>query len=136
MPTDKVKGIMEGDIFMQDQDGNINKIGEITQFENNAADESNDAIDALRYAVESQKTTDTVTLTISKESSRYMQKMLGIQKITRKRFIKLLMGCRIQRNDAAELANIVRKNGIEYSPIVVQAIVEWIIKNLLKKEEE
>lgn len=29
MPTDKVKGIMEGDIFMQDQDGNINKIGEI-----------------------------------------------------------------------------------------------------------
>lgn len=136
MPTDKVKGIMEGDIFMQDQDGNINKIREITQFENNAADESDDAIDALRYAVESQKATGTVTLTISKESSRYMQKMLGIQKITRKRFIKLLMGCRIQRNDAAELANIVRKNGIEYSPIVVQAIVEWIIKNLLKKEEE
>lgn len=128
MPTDKVKGIMEGDIFMQDQDGNINKIGEITQFENNAADESNDAIDALRYAVESQKTTGTVTLTISKESSRSLQKMFGIEKVKRKRFIKLLMGCRIQRNEAEQLANMIHKSKLDYSPIVVQAILEWLLK--------
>lgn len=133
MPTDNIKEIMDGDIFMQDQEGNIKKIAEITQFENGVTDEKDDAIDAMKYAVEQQKE-GTITMTISRKSSKHLQKMIGIQKITRKRFIKLLMGCRIQRNDAEKFADVIHKTELGYSPIMVQAVVEWIIKELNKKE--
>lgn len=133
MPTDNIKEIMDGDIFMQDQEGNIKKIAEITQFENGVTDEKDDAIDAMKYAVEQQKE-GTITMTISRESSKHLQKMIGIQKITRKRFIKLLMGCRIQRNDAEKFADVIHKTELGYSPIMVQAVVEWIIKELNKRE--
>ena len=73
-------------------------------------------------------------MTISRESSKHLQKMIGIQKIKRKRFIKLLMGCRIQRNDAEKFADVIHKTELGYSPIMVQAVVEWIIKELNKKE--
>lgn len=133
MPTDNIKEIMDGDIFMQDQEGSIKKIAEIIQFENGVTDEKDDAIDAMKYAVEQQKE-GTITMTISRESSKHLQKMIGIQKITRKRFIKLLMGCRIQRNDAEKFADVIHKTELGYSPIMVQAVVEWIIKELNKKE--
>ena len=133
MPTDNIKEIKDGDIFMQDQEGNIKKIAEITQFENGVTDEKDDAIDAMKYAVEQQKE-GTITMTISRESSKHLQKMIGIQKITRKRFIKLLMGCRIQRNDAEKFADVIHKTELGYSPIIVQAVVEWIIKELNKRE--
>lgn len=133
MPTDNIKEIMDGDIFMQDQEGNIKKIAEITQFENGVTDEKDDTIDAMKYAVEQQKE-GTITMTISRESSKHLQKMIGIQKIKRKRFIKLLMGCRIQRNDAEKFADVIHKTELGYSPIMVQAVVEWIIKELNKKE--
>ena len=133
MPTDNIKEIMDGDIFMQDQEGNIKKIAEITHFENGVTDEKDDAIDAMKYAVEQQKE-GTITMTISRESSKHLQKMIGIQKITRKRFIKLLMGCRIQRNDAEKFADVIHKTELGYSPIMVQAVVEWIIKELNKRE--
>lgn len=71
---------------------------------------------------------NSITLTISRESSRSLQKMFGIEKIKRKRFIKLLMGCRIQRNEAEQLANMIHKSKLDYSPIVVQAILEWLLK--------
>ena len=45
MPTDNIKEIMDGDIFMQDQEGNIKKIAEITQFET-GFEEKDDAADA------------------------------------------------------------------------------------------
>lgn len=71
---------------------------------------------------------NSITLTISRESSRSLQKMFGIEKVKRKRFIKLLMGCRIQRNEAEQLANMIHKSKLDYSPIVVQAILEWLLK--------
>lgn len=126
MPTDNIKEIMDGDIFMQDQEGNIKKIAEITQLENSVTDEKDDAIDAMKYAVEQQKER-TITMTISRESSKHLQKMIGIQKITRKRFIKLLMGCRIQRNEAEIIANEFCKNKIQYTPLAVQKVVETIM---------
>lgn len=76
-----------------------------------------------------------VSITITRESSIHLQKMLGIERISRKRFIKLLMGCRIQRNDANIFADIVRKNEYGYCPITVQAVIEWVIKEIQKGEE-
>lgn len=135
MTTDDIKEIMDGDIFMQDQEGNIKKIAEIAQFENGATDEKDDAIDAMKYAVEQQKE-GTITMTISRESSKHLQKMIGIQKITRKRFIKLLMGCRIQRNEAEIIANEFCKNKIQYTPLAVQKVVETIMIEAEKREKE
>ena len=45
------------------------------------------------------------------------------------------MGCRIQRNDANIFADIVRKNEYGYRPIMVQAVIEWVIKEIQKGEE-
>ena len=73
MPTDNIKEIMDGDIFMQDQEGNIKKIAEITQFET-GFEEKDDAADAMRYAVAGmQKESASMTMAISRESSRRLQ---------------------------------------------------------------
>ena len=191
MSTDEVKKlIVDGDIFMQDKDGEISKIAEIQNLESvqennqdDAADavryaiekeksksvsititressihlqkmlgierisrkrfikllmgcriQRNDAADAVRYAIEKEKS-KSVSITITRESSIHLQKMLGIERISRKRFIKLLMGCRIQRNDANIFADIVGKNEYGYCPIMVQAVIEWVIKEIQKGEE-
>lgn len=133
MPTDNIKNIMDGDIYIQDEDGKMNKIAEIQSCES-VQNNQDDAADAVRYAVEKEKT-NSVSVTITRESSIHLQKMLGIERISRKRFIKLLMGCRIQRNDANIFADIVRKNEYSYCPIMVQAVIEWIIKEIQKEEK-
>lgn len=132
MPTDNIKEIMDGDVFMQDQEGNIKKIAEITQFETRFA-EKDDAADAMRYAVDGmQKESNSMTMTISEKSSRRLQKMLGIERITRKRFIKLLMSCGIQRNQAEKIAEIAHKNSMKYTPMLVQEVIEIILRELKK----
>lgn len=134
MPTEN-SNLMSKELFFEDRFGNIQKLGkieELQQFESKT-DEKYDAVDALRYAVDNfidVKKGGTFTIQITKDASRRFKKTLGIERITRKRFIKLLMGCRIQRNDAEKFANIVRKNGVAYTPVIVQIIIEWIIKNL------
>lgn len=137
MSTDEIgKLIVDGDIFIQDKDGQINKIAEIQSFES-MQENNNDAVDALRYAVENTKGhTGTATYTITKEASIQMQKMLGVQRITRKRFIKLLMGCGFQRNDAQNLAKMVHYEYKRYSPILVQMVIEWIIKSVEKENAQ
>ena len=119
---------------MQDKDGEISKIAEIQNFESVQENNQDDAADAVRYAIEKEKS-KSVSITITRESSIHLQKMLGIERISRKRLIKLLMGCRIQRNDANIFADIVRKNEYGYCPIMVQAVIEWVIKEIQKGEE-
>ncbi len=128
MPTDNVKEIMEGDIFMQDQEGSIKQIGEIIQFENIATDERDDAIDAMRYYAESIKNGITFDFTLDKAAARRLHKMVGLETITRKRFKKLLMGCGMQRNDADIIAETFHNNKIRYTPLAAQKVVETIIK--------
>lgn len=133
MSTDEVKKlIVDGDIFMQDKDGEISKIAEMQNFESVQENNQDDAADAVRYAIEKEKSK---SVSITRESSIHLQKMLGIERISRKRFIKLLMGCRIQRNEANIFADIVRKNEYGYCPITVQAVIELVIKEIQKGEE-
>lgn len=132
MPTDNIKEIMDGDVFIQDQEGNIKKIAEITQFENGFA-EKDDAADAIRYYAESMQTE--TTFTMDKESARRLHKMVGLETITRKRFKKLLMGCGMQRNDAEIIAKAFHNNKIRYTPLAVQNVIETIIKEAEKEEE-
>lgn len=132
MPTEN-NNLMPGELFFEDRFGNIQKLGKIEELQQyeSKTDEKDDVVDALRYAVENTKGyTGTATYTMTKEASIQMQKMLGVQRITRKRFIKLLMGCGLQRNDAQNLAKMVHYEYKRYSPILVQMVIEWIIKSV------
>lgn len=133
MPTDNVKELIDGDIFIQDKEGNINKIAQIAQFENTATEEKDDAADAMRYYAESMQSG--VTFTMDKASARRLHKMVGLETITRKRFKKLLMGCGLQRNDAEIIAEAFHNNKIRYTPLAVQNVIETIIKEAEKEEE-
>jgi hypothetical protein len=133
MPTDNVKEIMDGDIFIQDKEGNINKIAQIAQLENTATEEKDDVVDAMRYYAESMQSGDTFTM--DKASARRLKKMVGLETITRKRFKKLLMGCGLQRNDAEIIAEAFHNSKIRYTPLAVQNIIETIIKEAEKEGE-
>lgn len=67
------------------------------------------------------------TITFNVKLTEKMKRMLGVERITRKRFKKLLMGCGIQRNEAEIIANEFCKNKIQYTPLAVQKVVETII---------
>lgn len=136
MPTEN-NNLIPGELFFEDRCGNIQKLGKIEELQQyeSKTDEKDDAVDALRYAVENTKGyTVTATYTMTKEASIQMQKMLGVQRITRKRFIKLLMGCGFQRNDAQNLAKMVHYEYKRYSPILVQMVIEWIIKSVEREK--
>lgn len=133
MPTDNVKEIIDGDIFIQDKEGNMNKIAEIAQFENITTDEKDDAADAMRYYAESMQSG--ATFAMDKASARRLHKMVGLETITRKRFKKLLMGCGLQRNDAEIIAEAFHNSKIRYTPLAVQNIIETIIKEAEKEGE-
>ena len=138
MPTEN-SNLMSKELFFEDRFGNVQKLGKIEELQQyeNKTDERDDAVDALRYAVENTKGyTGTATITMTKEASIQMQKMLGVQRITRKRFIKLLMGCGFQRNDAQNLAKMVHYEYKRYSPILVQMVIEWIIKSVEKENAQ
>lgn len=109
MPTENSE-LVPGELFFED------------------AEEKDDAVDAIRYAVENTKGyTATTTFTITKEELIRMQKMLGVQRITRKRFKKLLMACGMQRNDAEIVARAFHESKIQYTPLAVQKVVETIM---------
>ena len=90
---------------------------------------NDDAIDAIRYFVESMTEGEmSRTIELSKDSIRKILKIKGIERITKKRFKKLLMGYGIQRNDTELLAKSLSENRIRYTPLVVQSIIETIME--------
>lgn len=84
MPTDEIgKLIVDGDIFIQDKDGQINKIAEIQNFESVQENNQDDAADAVRYAIEKEKS-KSVSITITREASIQMQKCLECKELQEK----------------------------------------------------
>lgn len=135
MPTDEIgKLIVDGDIFIQDKDGQINKIAEIQSFES-MQENNNDAVDAMKYAVKGMTEREmSMTIDIKRQSVRRILKVYGLEKITRKRFKKLLMGCGMQRNEAEIVANAFKESEIHYTPLAVQQIIETINEEAEKEE--
>lgn len=135
MPTDEIgKLIVDGDIFIQDKDGQINKIAEIQSFES-MQENNNDAVDAMKYAVKGMTEGEmSMTIDIKRQSVRRILKVYGLEKITRKRFKKLLMGCGMQRNEAEIVANAFKESEIHYTPLAVQQIIETINEEAEKEE--
>lgn len=121
MPTENIK-FGETKIFMQDKNGDL--IKELGNCECVGIKEpGDDKLDSLRYFAEVQKELS-LTVNVAAEAIIKLKKALGIVKFTRKRFIKLLMGARIQRNDAVKVAEVVHKSKLPYSFAIVQAVIK------------
>lgn len=127
MPTESLK---PGKIYINKDS---EKIQELMNYE--CKEENNDdAVNAIEYAIKGMTDSEiSMSLDISKESTRRILKIYGLERITRKRFKKLLMGCGMQRNDAEVIAEQFCNEKIPYTPLGVQQVIETIIKEF---EEE
>ena len=89
--------------------------------------EQGNAIDATRYTEKNMNSGEiSMTIELPKERVRQILKMHGLNRITRKRFKKLLMGCRMQRNDAEIVARTFQDSKIKYTPLAVWKVIETI----------
>lgn len=129
MPIES-KEMNPGKLLYKDQEGIIKELCSYECKEEN----NDDAIDAMEYAVKGMTDGEmSMSLDISKESTRKILKIYGLERITRKRFKKLLMGCGLQRNDAEVIAEQFCNEKLPYTPLAVQQVIETIIKEM---EEE
>lgn len=124
-------------LLYKDQDGIIKELCSYEYKEENCND---DSIDAMEYAasryMEMANKGASITFELPKEKVRRILKLYGLEKITRKRFKKLLMGCGIQRNEAEKIAKIAHENNMKYTPILVQEVIEIILRELENHEKK
>lgn len=142
MPTE-TNEFGPGKLLYKDQDGIIKELCSYECKEEN----NDDAVDAIRYAAECMNEgikciakgvkgitegKTSITIELPKDKVRQILKLYGLERITRKRFKKLLMGCGIQRNAAEIIAAEFQRNRIPYTPLAVQKIIETIIIEMEK----
>lgn len=126
MPTES-KEINPGKLLYKDQEGIIKELCSYEHKEEN----SDNAVDAMEYAVKGMTDKEiSVTVEMPRENVRKILKIYGLEKITRKRFKKLLMGCGLQRNDAEVIAEQFSNEKLPYTPLAVQQVIETIIKEM------
>lgn len=130
MPTESNE-VNLGKLLYKDQDRFVRELCNYEHKEEN----NNDAVDAMEYAVKGMTEAEmSMSIDISKESTRRILKLYGLERITRKRFKKLLMGCGLQRNDAEEIAKQLCEDHIPYTPLVAQQVIETINEEAEKEE--
>lgn len=131
MPTENCE-VIPGKVFIKtNENDELKELGEIKAESIEICND--DAVDAMRYYAESVTNKGySAELTFSKEEGRRFLKMMGLETITRKRFKKLLMGCGFQRNQAEKIAKIAHKNNMKYTPMLVQEVIETIIREVEK----
>ena len=106
MPTEDIQGILPRKVFLKGQEGAIKELATYESKEEN----NDDALDAMRYAVECMTEGKiSMAIELSRDKVRQILKLYGLERITRKRFKKLLMGCGMQRNDAEIVAKTLAK---------------------------
>jgi hypothetical protein len=129
MPTESNE-VNLGKLLYKNQEGIIKELCSYECKEEN----NDDAVNAMEYAIKGMTDSEiSMSLDISKESTRRILKIYGLERITRKRFKKLLMGCGLQRNDAEVIAKQFCYEQIPYTPLGVQQVIETIINGI---EEE
>ncbi len=122
MPTESQE-LNIGKVLYKGRDETIKELANYEFKEEN----NDDAIDAMQYATKEMTEGEmSITLKFPKEKVRHFLKIYGLERITRKRFKKLLMGCGMQRNDAEIVTNAFRESEIQYTPLAVQKIIETI----------
>lgn len=131
MPTESNE-VNLGKLLYKDQDGFVRELCNYEHKEEN----NDDAVDAMEYAVKGMTEGEmSMAIDISKESTRRILKLYGLERITRKRFKKLLMGYGFQRNDAEVIAEQFCEEHIPYTPLCVQQVIETIIKEMEEEKE-
>lgn len=129
MPTE-INEVNLGKLLYKNQKGIIKELCSYEYKEEN----NDDAVNAIEYAIKGMTDSEiSMSLDISKESTRRILKIYGLERITRKRFKKLLMGCEMQKNDAEVIAEQFCNEKIPYTPLGIQQVIETIIKEF---EEE
>ena len=87
MPTENKQGILPGKNFFEDQAGYIKELCTYKSKEEN----NDDAVNAMEYAAKCITEGETsMTIELPKDRVRQILKMTGLERITRKRFKKLL----------------------------------------------
>lgn len=131
MPTESnEKNLVK--LLYKDQDGFVR---ELCNYEHKG-ENSDDVVDAMKYAVKGMSEEEmSMSIGISNESTRRILKLYGLERITRKRFKKLLMGYGFQRNDAEVIAEQFCEEHIPYTPLCVQQVIETIIKEMEEEKE-
>lgn len=131
MPTED-RELNMGKLLYKDQDRTIKELANYEFKEEN----NDDVIDAMQYATKGiTEGGMSITLEFPKEKVRHFLKIYGLERITRKKFKKLLMGCGMQRNDAEVVANAFRESEIQYTPLAVQKVIETINMEAEKEEK-
>lgn len=134
MPTENSE-LVPGKVFVQtneDEEPKELKAIDISAVESN----EDDAIDAMKYGIKGMTSGEiSMTIEIPKEKVRHILKMHGLNKITRKRFKKLLMSCGMQKNDAEVVAKAFHESKIQYTPLAVQKVIETINMEAEKEEK-
>lgn len=132
MPTESNE-VNLGKLLYKNQEGIIKELCSYEYKEEN----NDDAVNAIEYAIKGMTDSEiSMSLDISKESTRRILKIYGLERITRKRFKKLLMGCGMQRNDAEIVAQAFNENGIRYTPLAIQQVIETINEEAEKEENK
>lgn len=131
MPTESNEKNL-GKLLYEDQDGFVRELCNYEHKEEN----SDEAVDEMEYATKGMTEGEmSMSIDISKESTRKILKMYGLERITRKRFKKLLMGYGLQRNDAEVIAEQFCEDHIPYTTLCVQQVIETIIKEMEEEKE-
>lgn len=139
MPTEDIQGILPRKVLLKGQEGATKELATYESKEEN----NDDALDAMRYAVECMTEGEksitegeiSMAIELSRDKVRQILKLYGLERITRKRFKKLLMGCGMQRNDAEIVAKTFGESKIQYTPLAVQRVIETINAEAEKEEK-
>ncbi len=116
MPTEDIKQEL-GKTFIKNKDGEIQELKGCISVKclNN---------DDNVYVNDEKGATGSFEIKVTKASITKLKKALGINTIKRKRFIKLLMGQKIQRNAAIAITNIVLATEGCYREYKIKQIIE------------
>jgi hypothetical protein len=128
MPTETE---VNGKLYMKDAAGNVTEVGSVNSIEL-AGEECQEAeLKEIEGGYSGE-----ILITFKKDDYRRLMKKMGLETITRKRFKKLLMGCGMQRNDTEIVAQAFNENGIRYTPLAIQKVIETINEEAEKEEKK
>lgn len=136
MPIENIKFGEVKVFYRSNEDDELKELEEIKELKAESIEVCNDDVaDAIRYYAKTVTNKGySAELTLSKEASQKLLKAIGENRITRKRFIKLLMGYGIQRNNAQNIAEFIHIQGWKYTPNMVKIIIAMTIWKGDKKQ--
>jgi len=133
MPTENE---VNGKLYMKDATGNVTEVGSVHSIELAEEECQETELNSENLKEAEGGYSGEILIKFKKDEYRRLMKKMGLETITRKRFKKLLMGCGIKRNDAEIVAQAFNENGIRYTPLAIQQVIETINEEAEKEENK